>query len=221
LQGWINSILKNQDKITLFVETHKHLIKMIVEFAAIAAALAPIIAGLALIVLTVGILLSPITLVVAGIAAISAAVAALYIKFKWFRDLVMVVWNIVKLLANVLAFGFKQAIYTLKIIGEIMDFVFIKPIEKAIALFKKFTSFLDAHAAKNKGGLLGGQQPNRKYEGGLLGDLFKSFNPQPNTINSNISIGLNDPGGMVKSVGAKSDGKVAFDLGANMASARY
>lgn len=70
--------------------------KWVVIIGLAVGVLGPLLSMLGIMVLTIGALASPVALTIIGVAALAAGFAYLYVKFKWFRDIVGVVWELLK-----------------------------------------------------------------------------------------------------------------------------
>ena len=238
LLAGIKYILDNQDKIRLWIETHKQLIKVISVMALFGALLAPVLITFGLIAISIGALLSPLNLILVILGAIGfmlvkhdAAINGWASALKDVIGFAHGLWVIFKDIFNI--------IYDAVIIIKDMMHILTHPFnlkENFKMLFnlpKELKGITIRHAFEAPKGIMdmfkGGVKLPSIGEGGniiqklLFGDLGKETaavaKPLGGQQKSTLEIHVKDPAGIVKSVRGEGDHDLSMKVGTNMAHA--
>lgn len=204
------------DNFNKFIKLHP-LLKILVLFGGIAAAIGPILIGIGLMIsafiflgTVINIAIWPISLIAIGIIAATAALTYLYIKFKVIRDIAttMLVWTKVQI------WGFKLILHIVEKIAKVIGFIM------KLTGMKFLGHILFAGIKKIAGGTPLTRASSGAYarpESAFIRSFLPSLVKPIPVKKTDITIHVNDPGKIINKVTQKTDGSTAVvHLGRNM-----
>jgi hypothetical protein len=223
----INYLMVNQNKIKLFIQTHKQLAKIVLVVGLLAAALGPVLIMMGVMSFLAGVISLPFVVISLIVLAIGAAIVWVLKQFFTWKQIgegIMAVVKVIGFIFKVLAFVIKQIVNVIKVVFYIIKGIFyiikevgkfiidswLHPVKELEAVFKKIGSFF-GHKKKlaiEHTHLMGQKAP------------IQSFSPvaasAAGSVKSHLAIALQDPGKLIKSIAGNNVDNMSLATGTNM-----